>query len=135
MQPDPIISVHNVGVSFSRNRRRKRSLRDLLFKGSLGPEAAGEFWPFRNVSFDISPGDSIGVVGRNGAGKSALLRLIAGVLIPDEGDVVVRAGVAPLIALTGGFEGELSGRDNIRLVSGLHGMSEAEIDDASDDIV
>ena len=136
MQPsEPIISVENVGVQFSRNRRRKRSLRDLLFKGSLGPDTPGEFWPFRNVSFDIAPGESIGVVGRNGAGKSTLLRLLAGVLIPDEGDVTVRAGVAPLIALTGGFEGELSGRENIRLVSGLHGMSEAEIDEAFDEIV
>src|SRR6476660_3517704 len=135
--PNPIISVNNVGVQFSKNRRRKRSMRDLLFKGTMGPggTAPGEFWPFRNVSFDIKPGESIGVVGRNGAGKSTLLRLIAGVLIPDEGDVTVRAGVAPLIALTGGFEGELSGRDNIRLVSGLHGMSEAEIDDAFDEIV
>src|SRR6476659_96406 len=132
---EPIISDRNVGVQFSRNRRRKRSLRDLLFKGSLGPDTPGEFWPFRNVSFDIAPGESIGVVGRNGAGKSTMLRLIAGVLIPDEGDVTVRAGVAPLIALTGGFEGELSGRENIRLVSGLHGMSEAEIDEAFDEIV
>jgi ABC-2 type transport system ATP-binding protein len=139
--PDPIISVRNVGISFGRNRKRHRSMRDLLFSGSLGPEAPvakdtpGEFWPFRNVSFDISPGESIGVVGRNGAGKSTLLRLIAGVLIPDEGDVTVHAGVAPLIALTGGFEGQLTGRDNIRLVAGLHGMSEAEIDDAFDEIV
>jgi ABC-2 type transport system ATP-binding protein len=135
--PSPIISVRDVGVQFSKNRRRKRSMRDLLFKGTMGPQgdAPGEFWPFRHVSFDIKPGESIGVVGRNGAGKSTLLRLIAGVLIPDEGDVTVHAGVAPLIALTGGFEGELSGRDNIRLVSGLHGMSEAEIDDAFDEIV
>jgi ABC-2 type transport system ATP-binding protein len=135
--PSPIITVNDVGVQFSKNRRRKRSLRDLLFKGSMGPgdETPGEFWPFRHVSFDINPGESIGVVGRNGAGKSTLLRLIAGVLIPDEGDVAVHAGVAPLIALTGGFEGELSGRDNIRLVSGLHGMSEAEIDDAFGEIV
>ena len=138
-QPDPIISVHNVGVSFGRNRRRHRSIRDLLFQGSLGveprPGGPPEFWPFRNVSFDISPGESIGVVGRNGAGKSTLLRLIAGVLIPDEGDVTVRAGVAPLIALTGGFEAQLTGRENIRLVAGLHGMSEEEIDDCFDEIV
>lgn len=138
--PDPIISVRNVGISFGRNRKRHRSLRDLLFRGSLGPQAApadalAEFWPFRNVSFDISPGESIGVVGRNGAGKSTLLRLIAGVLIPDEGDVTVHAGVAPLIALTGGFEAQLTGRENIRLVAGLHGMSEAEIDDSFDEIV
>ena len=55
--------------------------------------------------------------------------------MPDEGDVAVRAGVAPLIAITGGFEGELSGRENIRLVSGLHGMSNAEIDEAFGEIV
>jgi ABC-2 type transport system ATP-binding protein len=135
--PNPIISVRDVGVAFTRNRRRKRSLRDLLFQGSLGPreDAPGEFWPFRHVSFDIAPGESIGVVGRNGAGKSTMLRLIAGVLIPDEGAVTVKAGVAPLIALTGGFEGNLSGRENVRLVAGLHGMSEEEIDDAFEEIV
>jgi ABC-2 type transport system ATP-binding protein len=135
---EPIISVEDIGVMFTRNRRRKRSLRDLLFRGSLGPtiaEGPDDFWPFRHVSFDIQPGESIGVVGRNGAGKSTLLRLIAGVLIPDEGDVTVRAGVAPLIALTGGFEGNLSGRENVRLVAGLHGMSEEEIDDAFEEIV
>ncbi len=96
--PSPIISVHDIGVQFSKNRRRKRSMRDLLFKGTMGPQAGdapGEFWPFRHVTFDIKPGESIGVVGRNGAGKSTLLRLIAGVLIPDEGDVTVHAGVAP----------------------------------------
>lgn len=72
---------------------------------------------------------------RNGAGKSTLLRLIAGVLIPDEGDVTVWTGVAPLIALTGGYNAELAGRDNIRLIAGLHGMSEPEIDAAFDEIV
>ena len=69
--PSPIITVNDVGVQFSKNRRRKRSLRDLLFKGSMGPggETPGEFWPFRHVTFDINPGESIGVVGRNGAGQ------------------------------------------------------------------
>jgi ABC-2 type transport system ATP-binding protein len=132
---EPIISLRDVGVQFARNRRRKRSLRDLLFRGRLAPDSPGEFWPFRGVSFDIYPGESIGVVGRNGTGKSTLLSLIAGVLIPDEGVVTVRTGVAPLIAITGGFEGELTGRENIRLVSGLHGMTEREIDEAFDEIV
>jgi ABC-2 type transport system ATP-binding protein len=136
MAPDePIISLRDVGVQFSRNRRRRRSLRDLLFHGKMAPDTPGDFWPFRHVSFDIYAGEAIGVVGRNGQGKSTLLSLIAGVLLPDEGEVTVRAGVAPLIALTGGFEGELTGRDNIRLVAGLHGMSNAEIDEEFDEIV
>jgi ABC-2 type transport system ATP-binding protein len=132
---EPIISLRDVGVQFSINRRRKRSIRDLLLRGKFAPDNPGEFWPFRHVSFDIHPGEAIGVVGRNGQGKSTLLSLIAGVLLPDEGDVVVRAGVAPLIQITGGFEAELSGRDNIRLVAGLHGMSTREIDANFDEIV
>jgi len=132
---EPVISLQDVGIRFSRNRRRKRSIRDLLIRGQLGLDSDGEFWPFRHVNFDIHPGESIGVVGRNGQGKSTLLSLIAGVLLPDEGTVRVGAGVAPLIALTGGFEGELTARENIWLVSGLHGMTNAEIADAFGEIV
>jgi ABC-2 type transport system ATP-binding protein len=131
---DVLISLRDVGIQFSRNRRRKRSLRELLIKGRTGTRS-GEFWPFRNVSFDIRRGEAVGVVGRNGAGKSTLLSLIAGVLLPDEGTVEVGAGVAPLIALTGGFEGELSARENIHLVAGLHGMSKDEIAANFDEIV
>jgi ABC-2 type transport system ATP-binding protein len=131
---EPIISLRDVGVQFSRNRRRHRSVRELLIKGRTGTRA-DEFWPFRNVSFDIAPGEAVGVVGRNGQGKSTLLSVIAGVLLPDEGTVDVRAGVAPLIALTGGFHGELTGRENIGLVGGLHGMSDDEIKESFDEIV
>jgi ABC-2 type transport system ATP-binding protein len=132
---EPVISLRDVGVQFSRNRSRHRSIKDLLIRRKLGLDAAGEFWPFRHVSFDIGAGESIGVVGRNGQGKSTLLSLIAGVLLPDEGSVTVREGVAPLIAITGGFEAELTARENIWLVSGLHGMTNKEIEDAFDEIV
>lgn len=132
---EPVISLRDVGVQFSRNRQRHRSIKDLLIRRKLGLDTAGEFWPFRHVSFDIHAGESIGVVGRNGQGKSTLLSLIAGVLLPDEGSVTVTEGVAPLIAITGGFEGELTARENIYLVSGLHGMTNAEIDEAFDEIV
>lgn len=133
-QGQPIISVRDVGIKFNRSRKRKRSFRELVVKGHTGTPK-DEFWPFRHVSFDINPGEAIGVVGRNGAGKSTLLSLLAGTLVPDEGTVTVRAGVAPLIALTGGFVGELTARDNIRLVAGLHGMTKQEIDEAFDEIV
>jgi ABC-2 type transport system ATP-binding protein len=131
----PVISLRDVGIRFARNRRRGRSIKDLLIRGQLGMDANGEFWPFRNVSFDIHQGESIGVVGRNGQGKSTLLSLIAGVLLPDEGTVTVRAGVAPLIALTGGFVADLTARENIWLVSGLHGMTDDEIKESFDEIV
>jgi len=131
---EPVISLRDVGIQFARNRRRHRSIRELLIRGRTGTRP-DEFWPFRHITLDIEEGEQIGVVGRNGMGKSTLLRLIAGVLLPDEGSVTVRAGVAPLIAITGGFEGELSARENIYLVSGLHGMTRDQIADSFDEIV
>jgi ABC-2 type transport system ATP-binding protein len=131
---EPIISVQDVGIRFNRGRKRRRSAKEFLAKGKTGTPRA-EFWPFRHVSFDIYEGESIGVIGRNGVGKSTLLSMLAGTLVPDEGKVTVRAGVAPLIALTGGFVGDLTARENIHLVSGLHGMTKKEIAEAFDEIV
>jgi ABC-2 type transport system ATP-binding protein len=131
---EPIISVHDVGIEFYQGRRRRRSAREFLIKGKTGTPRQ-TFWPFRHVSFDIYEGEAIGVVGRNGAGKSTLLSMLAGTLVPDEGTVSVHAGVAPLIALTGGFVGDLTARENIHLVSGLHGMTKKEIAEAFDEIV
>jgi ABC-2 type transport system ATP-binding protein len=132
---EPIISLRDVGIRFLRNRRKRRSLKDRALRRYSDDGGSEEFWPFRHVSFDIHPGEAIGVVGRNGTGKSTLLSLIAGVLLPDEGRLEVKTGVAPLIALTGGFEGELTARENIYLVAGLHGMSRKEIEENFDEIV
>ncbi len=123
---EPVISVHDAGVRFSRGRRH-RSARDFLIRGQRGTRP-GEFWALDGVSFDVRPGEAIGVVGRNGQGKSTLLKLIAGVLLPDRGHVDVTAGVAPLIEITGGFVNDLTVRENIALTAGLHGMSKADID-------
>src|SRR5918994_7607349 len=122
----PVISVHDAGVRFSRGKRH-RSARDFLIRGRRGTRP-GEFWALHGVSFDVHPGEAIGVVGRNGQGKSTLLKLIAGVLLPDRGRVDVTAGVAPLIEITGGFVADLTVRDNIGLTAGLHGMSKSDID-------
>uniref|UniRef100_A0A942SYI4 ABC transporter ATP-binding protein n=1 Tax=Neobacillus citreus TaxID=2833578 RepID=A0A942SYI4_9BACI len=130
----PVISVRDAGIRFKRNRRSSRSFKD-LFAGKRRRKRADEFWALRNVSFDVRPGEAIGVVGRNGQGKSTLLKLVAQVMLPDEGRVHVGAGVAPLIEITGGFVGDLSVRDNVYLTAGLHGMSRAEIRDAFDEII
>jgi ABC-2 type transport system ATP-binding protein len=130
----PVISVDGIGVRFARDRRRRRDLKDYFTPKSRRPEP-DEFWAFRNVSFDVHAGESIGVVGRNGQGKSTLLKMVAEVLIPDEGTVEVRQGVAPLIEITGGFVDDLSVRDNVYLAAGLHGKTRAQIDEEFDDII
>lgn len=134
MSQPPAIQVHDLGVRFRRNRRGRRNLKD-LFAGASRRARPNEFWALRDVAFDVQPGESIGVVGRNGQGKSTLLKLVAGVLLPDEGRVEVRGGVAPLIEITGGFVGDLTVRENVRLTAGLHGMSRAEVSRRFDGII
>jgi ABC-2 type transport system ATP-binding protein len=128
------IEVTGLGVRFRRNRRGRRSFKD-LFADSERRARPNEFWALRDVSFTVAAGDSIGVVGRNGQGKSTLLKLVAGVLLSDEGTVEVNGGVAPLIEITGGFVGDLTVRENVRLTAGLHGMSRAEVNRRFDGII
>jgi ABC-2 type transport system ATP-binding protein len=129
----PVISARNAGIAFHKGRRH-RSLRDLVFRGQGGLRRE-EFWGLRDITFDVYPGECVGVVGRNGQGKSTLLKLIAGVLVPDRGEVRVNAGVAPLIEITGGFVGDLTVRENIGLMAGLHGMSRQSIAARFDEMI
>lgn len=130
---DPVISVEDVGVYFTRGRKKQGFLE--LLKNHGKADRPDAFWALRNITFDVKPGEAIGVVGRNGQGKSTLLKVVAGVLIPDEGQARVKAGVAPLIEITGGFAPDLTGRQNIYLAGGLHGMSKAAVDEKFDEII
>ncbi|ACQ79481.1 ABC transporter related [Beutenbergia cavernae DSM 12333] len=129
-----VITVEDVGVQFILGRRNM-GLRELILRPGKGTVPTTKFWALRNVSFEVNAGEAIGVIGRNGQGKSTLLKLVAGVLIPDEGRVEVRGDVSPLIEITGGFVNDLTGRENIYLAAGLHGMKKAEIDEKFDEIV
>jgi ABC-2 type transport system ATP-binding protein len=130
----PVIEVKDLGRRFKRNRQSRRNFKD-LFAGRNRRTLSGEFWALRNVSFSVQPGEAIGVVGRNGQGKSTLLKLVAEVMLPDEGGVEVHEGVAPLIEITGGFVNELTVRDNVYLTAGLHGMKRSEVDSRFDEII
>jgi ABC-2 type transport system ATP-binding protein len=123
-----VISAKDVGIEFYISRRRKMQVRDLLFHGTT-TTTNDTLWALRNISFDISEGEAVGLVGGNGSGKSTLLKAIAGVLLPDEGSVKVDGGVAPLIELTGGFRGELTCRDNLQVQAALHGLSKDQIEE------
>jgi ABC-2 type transport system ATP-binding protein len=130
----PVITLTDVGIRFRRNRRGRRTFKDLL-AGSKRRSRPDEFWALRNLSFSVQRGEAIGVVGRNGQGKSTLLKLVTGVVLPDEGKVHVTEGVAPLIEITGGFVDDLSVRDNVFLTAGLHGMTRKQVEARFDDII
>lgn len=129
-----VIEVDRLGIEFYRSRRRRLSLREMVLKGR-NTSPSETFWALDDISFNVGPGEAVGLVGSNGGGKSTLLKVIAGVLLPDAGRVHVNGGVAPLIELTGGFLGELSARENVYLTAGLHGLSKEDVDERFDDIV
>ena len=132
------ITVHDLGVKFHLNqrgrRRKKRQLRHVFARGNYRTDERA-FWALRNISFSISAGEAVGIVGRNGSGKSTLLRLVAGVLLPDEGTVQVNGGVGAMLGLSAGFVGALTARDNVYLLSALHGFSRSQVDERFDEIV
>ena len=87
-----------------------------------------EFWALKDVSFDIRRGESVGIIGRNGAGKSTILQIITGTLRPTSGEIVKKPGlrVAALLELGSGFNPEFTGRENVYLNASILGLSRAE---------
>ena len=88
-----------------------------------------------DVSFEVEAGESVALFGRNGAGKSTILKMVTGVAFPTEGEVEVNGNVSALLELGAGFDPESTGRENIRFKCSLMGMSEEEIDEVEEDIV
>jgi len=140
MSKPPVI-FDNVWKKFRRGERHD-SLRDLLpaalkrigRKGSddLGKE---EFWAVRDVSFEVQPGEAVGIIGSNGAGKSTSLKLLTRILKPNRGRIDVRGRVGALIEVAAGFHPDLTGRENVYLQGAIMGMRRDEIQSKFDAIV
>jgi ABC-2 type transport system ATP-binding protein len=94
-----------------------------------------EHWALRGVDLSIDPGETVGILGRNGAGKTTMLRMLAGVSRPTEGSITVRGRVAPLIGVGLGFHPEMTGRENVHVNAMLLGLTHAEVYERFDDIV
>lgn len=103
--------------------------------GSGGSDASSEIWALRDVSFSMKRGEALGVIGRNGAGKSTLFKVLARITDPTEGRARVRGRVASLLEVGTGFQGDLSGRENVYLNGAILGMRRSEIAARFDEIV
>jgi teichoic acid transport system ATP-binding protein len=88
-----------------------------------------------DISFTVKKGESVMILGRNGAGKSTMLKMITGVVFPTEGEIVVNGRVSALLELTAGFDAEFTGRENIYLKGQLIGLSNEEIAELEEDII
>jgi len=89
---------------------------------------ADHFWALKDLNFDIKQGDRIGIIGKNGAGKSTLLKLLSRVTSPTEGTIKIKGKIASLLEVGTGFNGELTGRENIYLNGAILGMKKKQID-------
>jgi ABC-2 type transport system ATP-binding protein len=98
-------------------------------------ERVEEFWALREVDLTVRPGECLGLIGPNGSGKSTLLRVMAGILPPTTGEVVVRGRVAPMIELGVGFHPDLTGEENIYLNASLFGLSRRDTEAVYRDVV
>jgi ABC-2 type transport system ATP-binding protein len=130
---EPTISASGVGKRFLLHHKRATSLKERLLLHRQS--SSEEFWALRDVTLDIGGGQTVGLIGPNGSGKTTLLKVLAGILAPSAGQVSVRGRVASLLELGAGFNGELTGRENVFLNAAILGLPRRETERYFDDIV
>jgi lipopolysaccharide transport system ATP-binding protein len=132
-----VIRVENVSKRFTLRHDRPRSLQE-LFLNVLHRERVSSkemFWVLRDVSFEVEPGEMVGIVGENGAGKSTLLSLLSRIIEPTSGLIELNGRVGALLELGAGFHPDLTGRENVYLNGSILGFSRADMTRIFDDIV
>ena len=128
----PMLEVASLSKKYSRDLRRAifYALRDIAGEARSAAAAPklrpGEFWAIDDLSFQLHPGEALGVLGHNGAGKSTLLKLLYGLLKPDRGEIRIRGRAEALIELGAGFSPGLTGRENIDVAAAVNGLRGAE---------
>lgn len=127
------LRVHDVTKTFRVYHEQASSLKQFIASG--GRNRYEDFYALRNVTFDVSVGEAVGIIGHNGSGKSTLLKCMAKILRPNGGSIEVTRRMAALLELGAGFHPELSGRDNVYLNAAILGMARKEIAARFDEIV
>jgi len=132
---DPIsVSVQDVCITYRTTFEKRPTLKDAVVRLGRGERAVREVEAVKNVSFDVKQGSVLGIVGSNGAGKSTLVRAIAGILPPTSGRIEVRGKVSTLLALGVGFNGAMSGQENVMLGGLAAGYTRAEVNEKYEEI-
>ena len=131
----PMIEVVNVCKDFMLPHLRQTTIKSKVLHGFRKPTVAAVQHVLNGVSFEVQRGEFFGVVGRNGSGKSTMLKIMAGIYPPTSGQVRVLGRLVPFIELGVGFHPELSGRENVYLNGAMLGFSKSEVDVLYEDIV
>ena len=128
---DNVIEFRNVTKTYKLFKNDKKRLLGLLFKNVKYKEKKA----VSDANFTIKRGESVALFGKNGAGKSTILKMITGVCFPTEGEIIVNGRVSALLELTSGFDPEFTGRENIYLKGQLLGLKNKEIQERETDII
>lgn len=131
----PMIEVKNVKMKFKMSDEPLNSLKEIFTKAVTGKLKFNEFLAMDDVSFVVEKGETLGLIGSNGAGKSTTLKVISGILKPTEGSVVTRGNIVPMLELGAGFDLELTGKENIYLNGAILGYTKEYLESKYDEIV
>ena len=132
---DKMIEVKNVTMRFRMSDEPINSLKEIFTTAVSGKLKFNEFLALDDVSFDLERGKTLGLIGRNGAGKSTTLKLISGILKPTSGTIITRGNVVPMLELGAGFDLELTGKENIYLNGAILGYSKEYLESKYEEIV
>src|SRR5262249_2386736 len=145
MSSDVLIKVDHVYKKFCRSLKKSLwyGVQDIC--SDFNPVATkqsrdhklrkGEFWAVGDTSFEVRRGECLGLIGHNGAGKTTLMKMLSGLIKPDQGRIEMRGRVGALIALGAGFNPILTGRENIYVNATILGLKKKEIDQKLEDII
>jgi len=130
-----VIQLDNASVRYRMLQERVTTFKEYALRWLRGRNTYTHFWALRNVSLSIKQGETVGIIGANGAGKSTVLKVIANILLPTEGKVQIRGSVAPILELGSVFDPELTGRENIYLNGAMLGHSRRVMEKKLDSLI
>ena len=130
-----MIKVDHVSMCFKMANDKISSIKEFATAYLSRKLKFSEFWALRDVSFEVRKGEVVGIIGRNGAGKSTILKVISGILKPTDGHVEVHGNIVPMLELGSGFDYDLTGKENIFLNGAILGYSKKFLEDRYDEIV
>jgi len=133
MCSDVVIKAQGLGKAYFIYSKPQDRLKQMFLRGYK--KLYKEYWAFQNVDCEIRRGETVGIIGRNGSGKSSLLQVIAGTLQPNSGTISVSGRVAPLLELGAGFNPEFTGRENVILAASVMGLNGQQIKDRFESIL
>ncbi len=132
-----MIKIEHVSMKFNLGIEKNYSIKEAFISvfDKKRRQKRTEFWALEDISFEVAPGEVVGLIGSNGAGKSTLLKVVSGVMKPTKGKVTVNGVISPMIELGAGFDLELTARENIFLNGAILGYSKKFLEEKFDDIV